>query len=390
MRLKFAFMRFLTGIFILAFLCEFLIYYLVLYQCSYPVLNPEFEDSSIITNGTVEELRAMILADTHLLGPYRGHWFDKLRREWQMYRSFQSAVAIHNPDIIFILGDIFDEGMWTTQTEFDAYLKRFANLFNVEKPIELFVVPGNHDIGFHYRMSPNLEHRFSTAFKSRPVSFVSRRNVHFVLINSMAMEGDGCSICQKAEKNLKTVAAKLRCTKGVGVCKGIKPLPSYSKPIILQHFPMYRESDESCQEIDSAPPVLKNEKFRERWECLSREASEMLIEMLRPRVILTGHTHHGCYRFYPESKIHEYTVPSFSWRNKNNPTFMLGVFTSNNHALERCPLPQETTVIALYVIGLFVNIFIYFLPRRRFSLHEHKNPKTYVWTIKRRPVQKSK
>lgn len=25
-------------------------------------------------------LRAMVLADTHLLGPFRGHWFDKLRR----------------------------------------------------------------------------------------------------------------------------------------------------------------------------------------------------------------------------------------------------------------------------------------------------------------------
>ena len=31
-------------------------------------------------------LKTMLLADTHMLGPIRGHWFDKLRREWQMQR----------------------------------------------------------------------------------------------------------------------------------------------------------------------------------------------------------------------------------------------------------------------------------------------------------------
>lgn len=35
-------------------------------------------DSSIQSEG--EPLRVMLLADTHLLGPKRGHWFDKLRR----------------------------------------------------------------------------------------------------------------------------------------------------------------------------------------------------------------------------------------------------------------------------------------------------------------------
>lgn len=46
----------------------------------------------------------MLLADTHLLGPIKGHWLDKLKREWQMNRAFQAAVTIHSPDIIFILG----------------------------------------------------------------------------------------------------------------------------------------------------------------------------------------------------------------------------------------------------------------------------------------------
>lgn len=44
----------------------------------------------------------------------------------------------------------------------------------------------------------------------------------------------------------------------------------------VQHFPMYRESDAECFEPDEAPADEKNYKFRERWECISRESSEFV------------------------------------------------------------------------------------------------------------------
>ena len=37
-----------------------------------------------------------------------------LCREWQMERSFQTAVSVLHPEMVFILGDIFDEGKWST------------------------------------------------------------------------------------------------------------------------------------------------------------------------------------------------------------------------------------------------------------------------------------
>lgn len=45
---------------------------------------------------------------------------------------------------------------------------------------------------------------------------------------------------------------------------------------MFQHFPLYRESDEICDELDEAPAEIKDIKFRERWECLSREATEQV------------------------------------------------------------------------------------------------------------------
>jgi hypothetical protein len=47
-----------------------------------------------------------------------------------------------------------------------------------------------------------------------------------------------------------------------------------------------------------------------------------LLDILKPRLIVTGHTHHGCHITHRED-IHEWTLPSFSWRNKDNPSFML-------------------------------------------------------------------
>lgn len=45
------------------------------------------------------------------------------------------------------------------------------------------------------------------------------------------------------------------------------------RPILLQHFPMYRKSDKVCNEPDEAPKEIKNEIFREKWDCLSKEAT---------------------------------------------------------------------------------------------------------------------
>jgi hypothetical protein len=45
--------------------CEFLVYYITLYSCAYPEPGEERR------RGEEDELRVMVLADTHLLGKYR-------------------------------------------------------------------------------------------------------------------------------------------------------------------------------------------------------------------------------------------------------------------------------------------------------------------------------
>ena len=70
---------------------EFVIYYVALLKCSWPEVDS--------VSARAKPLKAMVLADTHLLGPFRGHPWDKLRREWQMERAFQTALTLFDPEV---------------------------------------------------------------------------------------------------------------------------------------------------------------------------------------------------------------------------------------------------------------------------------------------------
>lgn len=67
--------------------------------------------------------------------------------------------------------------------------------------------------------------------------------------------------------------------------------------------------------------------------------------------------------------IPEWTVPSFSWRNRDDPSLMLLSLTTNNARVSHCYLPRESTVFWSYGIGAFLLIFyILFGGRRPFGL----------------------
>lgn len=87
---------------------------------------------------------------------------------------------------------------------------------------------------------------------------------------------------------------------------------------LLQHFPTFRESDRSCTEYD----IPEIELYRENWEVLSKSATEFLQKRLKPLVAFSGHSHHYC-RLNNSWGLEEFTVASFSWRNKQNPSFLL-------------------------------------------------------------------
>ena len=348
-------------VFLLVIYCEFLIYYVVLWQCHWPelALDRDHED----------KVQAFFISDTHLLGSRLGHWFDKLRREWQMHRGFVSAKQIFDPELVFFLGDLFDEGKWSPPEEFTSTVQRFHSIFPFDRKV---ILVGNHDIGFHYSVTGYKRKRFYSAFglDTSGVRRFSVKNVHFILIDSLAMHGDDCYFCAPAMKKVKILSKQLHCMKDKNQCE-LSYTEEFSKPILLQHFPLFRKSDEDCHDDPDVltDPKEKSKPFEPRFDCLSHESSNYLLETIRPRLVLSGHTHHGCrilHTLKDGEKVPEWSVASFSWRNRNNPVIILGIFTQDEFVLNKCFLPHESTVLNIYVCGVSLITIYAIITRRKF------------------------
>lgn len=62
---------------------------------------------------------------------------------------------------------------------------------------------------FIHRVTPYRLNKFANSFKTSGVQFITVRGNHFVLINSMALEGDGCFMCKPAELQLINIESEL-------------------------------------------------------------------------------------------------------------------------------------------------------------------------------------
>uniref|UniRef100_A0A0N5ANU3 Metallophos domain-containing protein n=1 Tax=Syphacia muris TaxID=451379 RepID=A0A0N5ANU3_9BILA len=348
---------------------EFLIYYVTIsFACRWPKL--------VKTSKPVYHI--FIISDLHLLGIYRGHWFDKLRREWQIYRSFQSATHLLSPNAVFFLGDQFDEGLLGPDEVFEMYASRFDSLMKVPSRIQRYVLVGNHDIGFHNEISPWRLNRFVNKYNTTFVSHATIGNNHFVLINSMAMERDGCQLCRQAEKELDILQKKLQCISDLNCNKNSDIL--YTPPILLQHFPLFRRDDSHCgDDPDTAPLSARSEKFREKLDCLSADATDRLLKAVKPRAVFDGHIHFGCKTWWPKPySVWEWTVPSFSWRNTPQPGFMLLSVAEDELLVSKCLLPNELTVIALYtIVGILCLVYAVYVTYRSCCLKKRRLHPTY-------------
>uniref|UniRef100_D3TPS9 Metallophosphoesterase 1 homolog n=1 Tax=Glossina morsitans morsitans TaxID=37546 RepID=D3TPS9_GLOMM len=343
------------------FYCEFLADYITLWKCEWPRLK-QHKDAP--------NLRAMLLADVHLLGPINGHWLDKLYREWHMRRAFQASITIHYPDVVFILGDLFDEGYFVNQHYFREYIRRFRSYFHTPQHIRLISIAGNHDIGFHYRMQPYVVNRFKRHLNYTGIHLYTVNKVHFILINSMAMENDGCSFCKNALKDLYNIKDKLDCLRNVHTCPDMETIQNhqcYSRPIVMQHFPTYRKSDKSCKEHD----YLEIEEYREKWEVLSRNSTDWLGELLQPRLSFAGHSHNYCHSINRWG-VDEYTLASFNWRNKINPSFLMATLTPENHLVSKCNMLEQQTVVNVYLCAIFLLIVALVRDTHRWFLQKIK------------------
>lgn len=90
-------------------------------------------------------------------------------------------------------------------------------------------------INNHFSMSPRMIDRFENVFNNTDDTvLITLKNVHFVLINSVRMERDGCYLCRSAERKIENISSALKCAQGLLECENRDALGEYSRPVLLQ------------------------------------------------------------------------------------------------------------------------------------------------------------
>lgn len=265
------------------------------------------------------------------------------------------------------------------QKQFKQYSSRFFELFSTKEKINLTVATGNHDVGFHDRMiyfDPFLRGRFEKTFNSSLIDFKIINGLNVINVNSMAMNMDSCDLCNYAEYLINKISDEL-----FKKCKLSTEIENYSnvklcekeRPILLSHFPLFRESDLDCNEPDSNYNLNDKINIKPTISCLNKKSTNFLLKKLKPRLSLNGHSHYGCVRLHSiklnkNSKksnenyllIEEHTLSSFNWRNRPNPGFLFLLANSNEFKLSKCMLPNENYVLLIYFLTILYIIYYLF------------------------------
>lgn len=177
------------------------------------------------------------------------------------------------------------------------------------------------------RLRRHYSDRFSNVFNESDNVLITIKNTHFVLLNSITLYGDACEFCSKTEDDIQKMSERLNCARGktnLSFCQHLKDkLSFYSRPILIQHYPTFRKDDRVCLEHD----YDELEEFKESHEVLSKNATNLISKTLNPVVAFCGHSHHYC-RSMTMWNVEEFTVASFSWQHKPNPSFLLVNFNA--------------------------------------------------------------
>jgi hypothetical protein len=162
---------------LLVFYNEFLVYWLS--YLSWPQLHKEaqfyYKNGSYITDVDKRPLRLLLVADPQLIGENDEHWSISWIARWDSDRYLRSSFILANsyvkPDAVLYLGDLFDEGLKSSNQQYERYFNRFKTIFRLDKPAttgnakQIFLA-GDNDIGGEYMGDRNerLEDRYETYF----------------------------------------------------------------------------------------------------------------------------------------------------------------------------------------------------------------------------------
>lgn len=285
-----------------------------------------------------------------------------------MRRSFQSTILPFKPDVVLFLGDHFDGGPYMPDEEWQESLFRFKHIFGLndqrtKQQIPIYYLPGNHDIGYSafHSVHPEVLSRYEKEFGSRNYQF-SAGKVDFVVVDAQTL--DGAKQSKERSSSWEFI-------------KTLSPGNTSNPKVLLTHIPLYRPDNSPCGPHRSSPVINQRVSYAALDQgityqnYLTKETSDLLLSLLKPILVLSGHDHDQCTVVHstPFGPVTEHTLGTISWQQGNlYPSFMLlsaGPKLSQNStdlehevAMNLCFLPKQTHIYIWYICQFVVTILL--------------------------------
>ncbi|KAI0051173.1 Metallo-dependent phosphatase [Auriscalpium vulgare] len=267
-----------------------------------------------------------------------------LRKAWMVAKR-------KHPDTLIFLGDMMDNGRADlSQTDYQVYLDRFHDIFDVPSTLPTYYIAGNHDVGLRQMPAAtpdfrDAQLRFETSFG--PLNqHIHLANHSLVLIDAVGLAGRPHSV-----EALPYELEDLRLRRSQFTRDGVE-----SPVVLFTHIPLYRPDSSDCGPLRERGSI--NTGFGYGYQnLLSPETSRMLLDAFQPSLVFSGDDHDYCAYTHPApSYAPEITVKSISMAmGVRRPGFhLLSLAPAAPPAHRPCALPDQLAVYLRVYLPLFV------------------------------------
>ncbi|KAL1748738.1 Metallo-dependent phosphatase-like protein [Schizophyllum fasciatum] len=359
---------------------EFWTFYRHADACEWPALHNYADDAEHV----------LLVADPQILDmnsyPDRHpalQWLSQVIVDLNLRKNWRAALR-SRPNKIVFLGDMLDNGrMDMTDEQYAAYHRRFRSVFAGSGDTPTYFIPGNHDIGLGapsaYSRSAQADERYITHFGA-PNKIVHAGGHALVMIDAPSLVDEdrervaaGRTFAEwpLSPNSTLAFAASL-----------IRDLDAKIPRILLSHIPLHRAPRSSCGPLRERGTIRPGHGGGYE-NTIGPEASQMLLDVIKPELIFSGDDHDYCeyIHHYSGRTAQEITVKSLSMAmGVRKPGYQLLALSSPfgianpspSAATTPCLLPDQLhiylgvyvplLVISLALIGI-ANAAAWFRPR---------------------------
>lgn len=297
----------------------------------------------------LEHARIMLIADPQLIDahtyPGRNSLLLKLSQhtvDTYIKKSYNALMKYLEPEHIFFLGDLLDNGRGSEDGYFQSQVKRFRKIFKKHKLTFTFHtnVPGNHDIGFGDNVIVKNRDRFEETFGQMNTQFTICE-VEFIAMDTISLSSDKKEINDKATNFINHISQ----------------LPKERPRILLTHVPLYRDPEvQKCGALRESAEFKLGSGYQYQ-NALNEKVSSEILQKIEPDMIFSGDDHDYCDVTHAEGRTREITVKSISMAmGISYPAVQLLTLVlekeSNqvHYETEICYLPTPYVNIYVYVV----------------------------------------